>query len=219
VFKPNLKGFAVGNGVTNLYYDSQNAYVEMGYWHSLYSQELRDNFVAHNCDFYGKGMPNASLKCKELLAEFHLLTRDVNIYNIYGICYGTEENPQMYGQRKGVTAQQYTPWIFDGVEGASTLPPCTFGEPIMAYFDRPDVRAALHISDLVGAWELCTNNIDYTTQADGSQWVYEALHGKYRMMHYSGDVDGAVSIVGTQGWIDSLGWQTEEAWRPYMYAG
>lgn len=219
VFKPNLKGFAVGNGVTNLYYDSQNAYVEMGYWHSLYSQELRDNFVAHNCDFYGKGMPNASLKCKELLAEFHLLTRDVNIYNIYGICYGTEENPQMYGQRKGVTAQQYTPWIFDGVEGASTLPPCTFGEPIMAYFDRPDVRAALHISDLIGEWELCTNNIDYTTQADGSQWVYEALHGKYRMMHYSGDVDGAVSIVGTQGWIDSLGWQTEEAWRPYMYAG
>lgn len=42
VFKPNLKGFAVGNGVTNLFYDSQNAWVEMGYWHSLYSQELKD---------------------------------------------------------------------------------------------------------------------------------------------------------------------------------
>lgn len=91
--------------MTNLYYDSQNAYVEMGYWHSLYGDDLRDKFVKNNCDFYGDGMPNASLKCKELLGEFDWLTRDVNVYNIYGICYGTEENPQMNGKRKGVTAQ------------------------------------------------------------------------------------------------------------------
>ena len=37
VFKPNLKGFAVGNGVTNYTYDCTPAYVEMAYWHSLYS--------------------------------------------------------------------------------------------------------------------------------------------------------------------------------------
>ena len=40
VFKPNLKGFAVGNGVTNYQYDCTPAYVEMGYWHSLYPDEL-----------------------------------------------------------------------------------------------------------------------------------------------------------------------------------
>ena len=137
----------------------------MGYWHSLYGDDLRDKFVKNNCDFYGDGMPNASLKCKELLGEFDWLTRDVNVYNIYGICYGTEENPQMNGKRKGVTAQQYTPWIYKGREelNDSSLPPCTFGVPIMEYFDRADVRAALHISDLIGEWELCTNNIDYTT--------------------------------------------------------
>jgi serine carboxypeptidase-like clade 2 len=37
VFKPNLKGFMVGNGVTNYTYDCTPAYVEMGYWHSLYN--------------------------------------------------------------------------------------------------------------------------------------------------------------------------------------
>lgn len=192
----------------------------MGYWHSLYSPQLKDKFDENQCDFAGLGMPNASLKCKELLVEFDVLTKDVNIYNIYGICYGTSLNPQMYeSKRKGVTAADYTPWLFTNEQlEANGLPPCTFGTPIMDYFDRTDVRDALHISPLIGAWELCTNGIDYTRQATGSQWVYEALHGKYRMLHYSGDVDGAVSTVGTQGWIDSLGWSESVSWAPWMYA-
>ena len=41
VFKPNLRGFMVGNGVTNYDYDCSPAYVDMGYYHSLYSDELR----------------------------------------------------------------------------------------------------------------------------------------------------------------------------------
>jgi carboxypeptidase C (cathepsin A) len=40
VYKPNLKGFAVGNGVTNWEYDTTAAFVEMGYWHSLYDTDL-----------------------------------------------------------------------------------------------------------------------------------------------------------------------------------
>jgi carboxypeptidase C (cathepsin A) len=38
----NLKGYAVGNGVTNWKYDTNSAFVEMAYWHSLYSTELYD---------------------------------------------------------------------------------------------------------------------------------------------------------------------------------
>lgn len=95
VFKPNLQGFAVGNGCTNWDYDTTGAYIEMGYWHSLYSDELREKFEAEQCDFSGLGMPNSSLKCKALLAKFDILTKDVNIYNIYGICWGTSENPQL----------------------------------------------------------------------------------------------------------------------------
>lgn len=47
VFKPNLKGFAVGNGVTNYNFDCTPAYVEMAYWHSLYSDTLRDSFLSN----------------------------------------------------------------------------------------------------------------------------------------------------------------------------
>lgn len=49
----------------------------------------------------------------------------------------------------------------------------------------------------------------------GSQWVYEALKGKYRMLHYSGDVDGAVPTQGTRNWIDSMKWNITTEWYPY----
>jgi hypothetical protein len=51
---------------------------------------------------------------------------------------------------------------------SNELPPCTFGVPLMDYFDRADVRESLHISNLVGEWELCTNGIDYTSFSTGS---------------------------------------------------
>jgi len=79
-----------------------------------------------------------------LYAQFYALTKDVDIYNIYGICWGTSIDPALEGQenspRKGWTARDYTPWAFpkqeimDSVQGGS-LPPCPFGTPLMAYLD------------------------------------------------------------------------------------
>jgi len=51
--------------------------------------------------------------------------------------------------------------------------------------------------------------------ATGSQWIYEALAGKYRMLHYSGDIDGSVPTQGTRNWIDSLNWNVTTEWHPY----
>lgn len=39
------------------------------------------------------------------------------------------------------------------------------------------------------------------------------------MLHYSGDVDGAVPTVGTQNWIATLDWATTTDWQSYMYGG
>lgn len=65
----------------------------MGYWHSLYSQSLRDEFIANKCDFTGFDLDNVSDTCLALLDQYDVLTQDVNIYNIFGTCYGTSENP------------------------------------------------------------------------------------------------------------------------------
>jgi len=40
----------------------------MGYWHSLYGDDLRDQFLANKCDFSGIDMPNVTPICWDLLS-------------------------------------------------------------------------------------------------------------------------------------------------------
>lgn len=114
------------------------------------------------------------------------------------------------------TAADYTPFLSKS-NRANMLPSCTFGNPILDYLNRADVRDALNIPSNIQAWDLCTEsiNIEYQRDPNGSQWIYEALAGKYRMLHYSGDVDGAVPTLGTENWIASLNWDVSENWRAY----
>jgi len=54
--------------------------------------------------------------------------------------------------KKAATARDYTPWAFHtDSEGKHLyeLPPCTFGEPIIEYFNNPNVRTLLHIPTTV----------------------------------------------------------------------
>lgn len=53
----------------------------------------------------------------------------------------------------------------------------------------------------------------------GSQWIYESLKGKIRMLHFTGDIDGAVPSQGTYAWIQSMNPVIKESLRPYMYGG
>jgi hypothetical protein len=36
------------------------------------------------------------------------------------------------------------------------------------------------------------------------------------MLHYSGDIDGAVPTIGTLGWISTLPYSVAEDWRAYF---
>lgn len=51
VFKPNVKGFMVGNGVTNWKYDTDPGAFEMSYWHSITSTEDFEAWNANKCSF------------------------------------------------------------------------------------------------------------------------------------------------------------------------
>jgi len=37
-----------------------------------------------------------------------------------------------------------------------------------------------------------------------------------RIMFYSGDTDGALTTYGSRRWIQSLGWDITEKWRPWI---
>jgi carboxypeptidase C (cathepsin A) len=51
VFKPNLKGFIVGDGVTNWNYDTTPAFIEMAFWHGLYDIDMYNEKNSLSCDF------------------------------------------------------------------------------------------------------------------------------------------------------------------------
>ncbi len=46
-----MKGYIVGNGVTNWKYDTTPAFIEMGYWHGLYDTDIYDALKKNNCNF------------------------------------------------------------------------------------------------------------------------------------------------------------------------
>lgn len=50
-FKIPIKGMMVGNGVTNWEYDTYPAFIEMAYYHSLYSDELYESMVFASCNY------------------------------------------------------------------------------------------------------------------------------------------------------------------------
>lgn len=121
VYKPNLKGFAVGNGVTNWDYDTTPAYLEMGYGHSLYDTNLYEEMQKLNCDYGGSENNRMTTECEVLLDEFSTYTEFVNVYDIFGTCWGRGSAPQhqkieginadFKPKKDFVTSADYTPWL------------------------------------------------------------------------------------------------------------
>jgi hypothetical protein len=82
----------------------------MGYWHSLYSDEIHDAMVANNCNYGGLTM-NIDATCQDLLNQFNELTSSVNVYDIFGICWGLGPYPQSTQNKHTYTAADYTPFL------------------------------------------------------------------------------------------------------------
>jgi serine carboxypeptidase-like clade 2 len=86
------------------------------------------------------------------------------------------------------------------------------------YLNRRDVREALNIPSYLPPYEQCSDPIynTYKSYREGSLWIYPTLkkYG-YRLMHYSGDTDGAVPTLGTRKWIDQQEWSVSRAWRAW----
>lgn len=89
VYLPPLKGFMVGNGVTNWKYDTTPAFVKMGYWHGLYDDDLFA--VISQCDlsYFSWNYDKLSQTCKDAMGRFGDLTAQINGYDVFGKCYKT----------------------------------------------------------------------------------------------------------------------------------
>ena len=144
IFKPNLKGFMVGNGCTNWKYDTTPAYMEMAYYHSLYSGETWQGIQDNNClqEYYDNEWKQAVVGkvCTGFSKDFSDAVEKVNVYNIEGPCWGlkgdanskygfTKVNNQFMPYKKFSSSKEYSPWIQSAIDeqNLGEVPPCVFG--------------------------------------------------------------------------------------------
>lgn len=229
----NLKGYMVGNGITNYTVDVWPAFVDTVYNLHLIPKSLYDDFKANDCYFSFRGAAGEthSLICDELYVKIRTLTNGLNWYDLYGHVYadsaiaaGTLQEENRLGEamingelktyKRGYTFEEYTPWLKD-LPGKRIL----LGDYTSDYANYNDVREALHIPETMPAWEACSSTLQYYPQPEASIWIYKVLQNKYKIMFYSGDTDGALPTAGTRQWIKGLNWDKTEEWKPWLVDG
>jgi hypothetical protein len=88
VYKPNLKGIMVGNGVTNWTYDTTPAYIELANAHSFFDPAIYRKMKELKCDYSMMEfniMPSDD--CMDLFNSFGDAISGVNVYDTLGKCY------------------------------------------------------------------------------------------------------------------------------------
>mmetsp|Transcript_41862 Transcript_41862/g.64054 ORF Transcript_41862/g.64054 Transcript_41862/m.64054 type:complete len:316 (+) Transcript_41862:28-975(+) len=94
--KLNLKGFLIGNGVTNWKYDCDNAMVEFLFGRGLYSQELYDKMKEKECDYTYLEFDQTKIseECLDIYDEISKSLDYVDPYNVYSKCFYTAEEKE-----------------------------------------------------------------------------------------------------------------------------
>jgi hypothetical protein len=107
----------------------------MAFWHGLYDMDLYDKFIQNDCftqfEYFEFDYQHITDTCMNLFNNFTDLTEQINIYDVFGVCYNTtpsvEENNsnsvlstsdigfskvgnQLKAYKKYFTAADYTPW-------------------------------------------------------------------------------------------------------------
>lgn len=231
-----LKGILVGNGVTDLNYDDNSLWA-MGFWHGMIDHKLekkmwKDNCYPHAMSIETQFTGTRKDICDEHEVEWIKKIGGLNIYDVYRKCYYPETSADRYGKnhlgetfKVGMTAQDYTPWLFrslkkKGLKLEDVSVPCVYAKGTSTFFNKLEVMSALHINtQQVTKWELCTEKIKYT-HGDGSIHLYEELRvAGLRIVHFSGNTDAAVPTEGTRQWVYDTEYTVEVDWAPYYVSG
>lgn len=223
--KINLKGILVGNGVTDWKLDTTAALMDFAYDHALYSYDLRQEYE-FNCK-----KPDSSA-CIKSMTQIENSLDGLNIYDIYKKCYiaDTFTDAEHQEQQK---KYNYTPFLemtrdvvrqgrqqqimrFLEDKRLKENPPCVDGKGNVTFFNREDVKSALHVKTDI-KYEQCNDTFQTTYNIDmekGSYFIYPRLiENNLRVWKYSGDTDGAVPFNGTRQWIHNLGRPITNPWR------
>ena len=222
----NLKGFTIGNARTSQTIDGKSALYDFAFTHSLYSYEMRKEYLEVCINKPDKD------KCTAIVSKINKLLDGLNIYDLLQDCGKRTDNTNIdnnsfyYKYAKWAFPKQTTPnknflgYLFDE-EPLTTAPPCIENDAPLKYFNRADVKAALHVKSSI-TWDMCNDfvNENYVMSEEASYYLYPKLiKSGLKIMIFSGDTDMAVPYNGSQRWIDSLKLEILSPWRSWRAFG
>jgi len=239
--KLNLQGFMAGNPLTDTAIDNRGA-LEFWYTHGIISTATFEG-ISKYCDFNtigpllasntGMGTEPDPDLCNGFVNDSFREMGNINIYDIFAdVCLPKVEavtqamaRVAARGPTLGLLSQKHLLSKAKGpVSGAdsSKYDPCVDNE-VEQYFNRPEVQAAIHanVSGMLPyPWADCADapRLVYsrTDLLSSMMPTYERLLQKgIRILVYSGDIDAILPLVGTRNWVEALGLEVTEPWRPW----
>ncbi|CAL0304582.1 unnamed protein product [Lupinus luteus] len=238
-----LEGYLIGNGVTDVLFDS-NGIIPFVHGMGLISDQIFED-TKNQCS--GRYYIKPNLTCIKMLLKVDKVLERINIYDILEPCYhdsfkqvnttsnnslplsfrklGETDKPmpvrkRMFGRawplRQPVKSGNVPTWPQLSAGGNV---PCTNDTVATDWLNNEVVRKAIHTveTSVVSKWELCTDNIKYSHDLGSMITFHKNLTSEgYRALIFSGDHDLCVPYTGTQAWTSSMGYKIVDEWRPWL---
>ncbi|KAJ4709578.1 Carboxypeptidase [Melia azedarach] len=204
----NLKGFIVGNAVTDNYYDSIGT-VTFWWSHSMISDKTYHSILKY-CNFSSE---KSSKKCDDAVnyAMNHEFG-DIDQYSIY--------TPSCIAlPNKSVTIKPVRLKKTLLRRRVSGYDPCTenYAEK---YYNRPEVQKALHanVTGISYKWTACSDVLinNWKDSEDSVLPIYkELIAAGLRIWVFSGDTDSVVPVTATRFSLSHLNLPIKTPWYPW----
>ncbi|KAG7625557.1 Serine carboxypeptidase-like 33 [Arabidopsis thaliana] len=212
----NLKGFIVGNPLTDDEYDNKGI-LEYAWSHAVISDHLYDS-AKHNCDFKSS---NWSEPCNVAMNTVFTKYKEIDIYNIYAPkCISNSSSGASY---LGFGVNNKSPAVkdwFKRVRWFEGYDPC-YSNYAEEYFNRVDVRLSLHATTRnVARWKVCNDSILQTYHFTVSSMLptySKLIKAGLKIWVYSGDADGRVPVIGSRYCVEALGISVKSEWRSWFH--
>ncbi|XP_031130586.1 serine carboxypeptidase-like 13 [Ipomoea triloba] len=219
----NLKGYLLGNPMTNLNTDG-NYQIPYAHGMGLISDDLYKSLERHCGGEYRNVDPN-NFDCLQDAATFyqwysklyksHILEPacpDDPASKLEPVCNDVDYS-KLFDQRRalGQLTNLITPLHI-------TEKCRDHWYTLMSYWaNELTVRDAIHVrKGTVDLWEYCHSNLSYTVNAKDVTSYHAYLSTKgYRSLIYSGDHDPCVPSISTQAWIKALNYSIVDDWKPW----
>ncbi|KAI3790384.1 hypothetical protein L2E82_03380 [Cichorium intybus] len=204
----NLKGFIVGNAVTNNKYDNIGT-VEYWWSHSIISDTTYKS-IKSSCTFES---PKYTEKCDDAInyAWTHEFG-EIDQYSIY--------TPSCISSRNATSMRLKNSLVH---RRASSYDPC-IEKNAEKYYNRPDVQHAMHANytGIPYKWTACSDELllNWKDSEFSMLSTYKKLIAAgYRIWMFSGDTDSVVPVTATRFSLSHLNLTVKTRWYPWYLKG